>query len=443
MRLVSGLEAAAPAMLEVVSSLQMELCLLLCSIVCSSILHGQWVKAKNVPLKSVLPAVACQADDDEPSACDYSAMIRDCGHAQDMEGAWERWHEMLAKQDPHTATLSSMVEAMVSNCCVAEAWDLANKVWTNPKLQLCGHVAVYSAVLRGFSKAKQHCEVSAVFDEMLKRSVPMNTITYNIVLNSIACCGHMHRVPELLAAMKAAGPRSAPDSVTFSTVIKGCCQAGDLDMGLKVLDFVTTETDFEADRFAYSSLLNGCSKHRRMKDGLRLIDQMRRLGITPSTYTLMIAVKFLGLAQRVTEAFAVVQDAIELHSVEPNIQVYTCLIQGCFSSRKTKKALELYNKIVQEGLAVVDQKVYTVLANGCLAHGSPKKAAKVVRCAYRLPQTGLLHVAEGRPRGVARDCLEEVLTALRQADHSAAQALEAELAACPAFACCRKQRPPV
>jgi len=333
------------------------------------------------------------------------------------------------------ASLLSMVEVLVANCCAAEAWELANSVWQDPSLYLCGHIAVYSAILRGFSKSKQHDKVLALYDEMTARRIHMNTVTYNTVLNSISHGGHMDRVPQILTAMKAMGPRAAPDAVTFSTIIKGCCLSGDLDSGLEVLDFVKRETEIQADQFAYHSLLDCCAKQGNLQAGLQLLDRMRSDGVTMSNYTLSIAVKLLGRARLLKQAFELVEDVSQVYSFKPNIQVYTCLIQACIQGRKIGKAFELHNKILDEGVDI-DARTYTVLAQGCLSSGAVHKAAMVVRCAYHLPCGSFLRIAEGSPRGVETSCLGDVLKELVRVDSVAAAELRSELAPCSASLGC-------
>merc|ERR1719453_819247 len=60
----------------------------------------------------------------------YGSMIKAYGQARDVERIWELWTEMKGRQVKATAiTLGCMVDALVMNNCVEDAWDLVNKVW--------------------------------------------------------------------------------------------------------------------------------------------------------------------------------------------------------------------------------------------------------------------------------------------------------------------------
>merc|ERR1740123_2538110 len=130
-----------------------------------------------------------------------------------------------------------MFEVLVTCKRTKEAWAITKQISEEQNLQTNPHaVRVYSALLRGFSKGKEHEQVYALYLEMQVRMVPMNTITYNVVLNSMLRIGQMDQIPSLLDAMKAEGSRGAPDIVTFSTIAKGYCNIGDVDSALVLLD---------------------------------------------------------------------------------------------------------------------------------------------------------------------------------------------------------------
>lgn len=436
-------EIGLSQLLEVLASFQIEACMFGVALVCFQFLHRRLLedrrKSKVSPSKpmvrtSVPISVPVALPAGQLTERDYSELIKACGEAHEVDLARELWSEMVASQANDKAALGSMVEVLVSNRCTAEAWKVVKCVRegdADAMQHLKDQIQIYSTLLRGFAKAQQHNEVWALFSEMRAQSVPMNTITFNTVLNSMTRIGRIQEIPEFLETMRVEGPRGAPDTVTFSTIIKGYCQAGDMDAALGLLD-VMSEMKVKADEFTFNALLEGCVTHRRLKEALRLLDLMQELGLPPSNHTLCVAVKVLGRMHRLGQAFAMVEDVSKAHGVRPNIQVYTCLMQACFHSRRIRKAFDLYNKVVEQGLVSVDSKMYTVLARGCLSCGATDKAAMVLRVAYRLPCSGSLLAVEGRLHGISADCLKEVLAELRRQRPEEADALEADIAVCVA-----------
>merc|ERR1719203_2570903 len=165
----------------------------------------------------------------------------------------------------------------------------------------------------------------------------------------------------------------------------------------------------------YNSILDGCAKQHRVDDALRILDEMKSNGVTPSNYTLSILVKLLGHARRLSQAFRMVEDLSTQNGFRPNVQVYTCLVQACVLNRRLEKALTLHDTMLSDEGCRVDDKFYAVLARGCLQLHQPLKAVEVVRAAYHLPGHGMAMTArkDTAPVGVEARALEEVTARLQ------------------------------
>merc|ERR1719146_255012 len=238
----------------------------------------------------------------------------------------------------------------------------------------------------------------------------------------------MGRVSNILEDMKASAVE--PDIITYSTIVKGYCQAGDVDKGFQVLEEMKRDSKFAPDEILYNSLLDGCAKQHRVDEALKLLEDMKASGTTPSNYTLSILVKLMGRARRLGQAFTLIEELCATHGFRPNIQVYTCLIQACIHNRQMDKALQLHDTMIEEAGCQPDQKLYSVLGRGCLQAGLSQKAVNVVRCAYQLPGHGMASPKRGQVAGVESKLLEEVVSTLSagsKAEKETAQQLIAYL----------------
>jgi len=177
------------------------------------------------------------------------------------------------------------------------------------------------------------------------------------------------------------------------------------------------------DEVMYNSLLGGCAKEHRCDDALQLLQDMRECGIAPSNYTLSMLVKLMGRARRINQAFTILEDISNEHSLQINIQVYTCLIQGCFNCGQAGRALEVHKKIIAEGVSP-DAMTYSVLIRGCLQAGMVDKAADLARCACGC---GTMEKCRGDPPGLPAGCLDEVVAALGGREDENARKLTKEL----------------
>merc|ERR1719214_583267 len=352
----------------------------------------------------------------------YGSMIKAYGQAHDVERLWELWNEMSQREVKPTAiTLGCMVDALVKNGCVDDAWQLLNTLLDDEQLHTLVNTVIYSTILKGFCMSKQINKVFTVYTQMKKFDVQCNTITYNTMLDACARCSSMDRVSQLLEDMKQGTVE--PDIITYSTIVKGYCLSGDVDRAFEVLEDMKRDSKFAPDEILYNSLLDGCAKQHRVEEAIRLLEDMKQSGVAPSNYTLSILVKLLGRARRLSQAFTLIEELCALHGFKPNIQVYTCLIQACIHNRQVDKALQLHDTMIEEAGCQPDQKLYSVLARGCLQAGFLEKAAKVIRVAYQLPGHHMAVPKRGGASGVEPKLLEEVVSTL-----SAGNKAEKELA---------------
>jgi len=313
---------------------------------------------------------------------------------------------------------------LVANGRAGEAWELAQKMWADENTRPLVNTVIYSSILKGFAYTKETDKVMALYEEMRGHRIQANTITYNTILNAFAAGGAMHRVPALLEDMKSAKPPVEPDIVTYSTIVKGFCNAGNLDRALLVLDDMKASGKHSPDEVMYNSLLGGCAKEHRPDEALQLLNDMRKYKVAPSNYTLSMLVKLMGRCRRINQAFTMLEDISKEYGLKINIQVYTCLIQGCFNAGQAGKAVALHDKIIQEGL-LPDSMTYTVLVRGCVQAGLLDKAVELVKCAYGhgpMP-------SKGAAPGLNAGAFDEVVAALGESSEEAKE-LVAELGDC-------------
>merc|ERR1719329_203911 len=338
----------------------------------------------------------------------YGAMMKAHGKSRDVKKVKDLWAEMLhLGVKPTAITLGCMVEALVANWCTADAWKLVQQMRNDEETRPLVNTVIYSTIIKGFANAKECDKVMSLYEEMRSHKIQSNTITYNTILNAFAQGGAMHRVPALLEDMKAASPPVEPDIVTYSTIVKGFCNAGNLDRALKVLDDMKSVGKHAPDEVMYNSLLAGCAKEHRADDALQLLNDMKTYNVAPSNYTLSMLVKLMGRCRRINQAFTMLEDISREYGLKINIQVYTCLIQGCFNAGQPGKALALHEKILKEGVTP-DSMTYTVLVRGCVQGGLLDKAVELVKVAYgHGPNSN-----KGTPPGLNAGCFDELVFAL-------------------------------
>merc|ERR1719454_2706814 len=156
---------------------------------------------------------------------------------------------------PTSITLGCMVEALVTNKQVEEAWKLVNGLWDDEEKRPLVNTVVYSNIMKGFAMFKDVVQVRAVSREMTDRGIECNRVAFNTILNASAMCGEMEEVPNILKLMREADPPIVPDVITFSTIIKGFCVAGDLEKALALMSEMKASDGSEPDEVTYNSII--------------------------------------------------------------------------------------------------------------------------------------------------------------------------------------------
>merc|ERR1719191_731582 len=357
---------------------------------------------------------ACQGGLIALSAPTYGSMIKAYGQARDVERIWELWNEMEKRQvKPTAVTIGCMIDALVKNGCVEDAWNLVHELMSDPARKALVNNIIYATILKGFAMTKQTERLFAVYAEIRDQGVQANTITYNTMIDACARCGAMDRVPQLLSDMKASN--ITPDQITYGTLVKGHCLSGSVDQAFEILAEMRAGGKHKPDEILYNSLLDGCAKEHRLEDAMNLYTEMKQANVLPSNFTLCTLVKLLGRSRRLEQAFSIVEELSAKNGLKPNIQVFTCLIQACIHNRQLQRALELHDEVI-EACCEPDQKTYNVLVRGCMWSGNLQKAVEMVRCAYLLP--GHHFLTPSRVCGLEAKVLEELVMKLNQGGSS-------------------------
>jgi len=382
------------------------------------------IHARNLNLLSKYQAkLLNQGNFPALTAPTYGSMIKAYGQVRDVKHVKQLWDDMVFKGvQPTAITLGCMIEALVTNRCTAEAWKLAREIRSDEHTRPLVNTVIYSTILKGFASVKETDKVMALYEEMKANKIQPNNITYNTILNAFALGGAMDRLPALLQDMKNAVPPAEPDIVTYSTIVKGYCNSGSLDQALEILKDMQSDGNIVPDEVMYNSLLDGCAKEHRPNDAIKLLDDMRKNRVAPSNYTLSMIVKLMGRCRRLNQAFSIIDDLSREYGLKVNIQVYTCLIQGCFNNRQAAKAVALHDQILKEGL-IPDEMLYSALVRGCVHAGLVDKAVHLTRCAH-----GLAVPLKGKPPGINSRTLDELVSALGGSRSAEAKTLLAELA---------------
>merc|ERR550537_1801225 len=86
------------------------------------------------------------------TAASYGSLIKAYAHVGDVAQMWALWREMGQRDvKPTAVTLGCMIDALVRNSSVNDAWDLVNQVYAKEETQELVNTVIYSTILKGFA----------------------------------------------------------------------------------------------------------------------------------------------------------------------------------------------------------------------------------------------------------------------------------------------------
>jgi len=313
----------------------------------------------------------------------YGSLIKAYGHAKDVAGIWRCWKQMRNSHiKPTSITLGCMVEAIVTTGDTEGALDLIHEIQADDECHDVVNSVIYCTILKGFTREKKMDRAWAVYEEICTKKGELSIIMYNTLLDACARCGRMDYLARIEADIKANDV--SPNVITYSTMLKGHCQNGNVQAGFEILAQMKKDSRLKPDEIVYNSLLDGCAQNGLVDEGLGLLAEMQNVGIPPSNFTLSILVKLMNRARRVDRAFSIVDEVTKKYKFSPNVHVYNNLIQACASNQQLDRAFEVMKEMKMKRVAP-DSRSYSILLRGSLYKGLFQQAAGILRVYLALP----------------------------------------------------------
>ncbi|CAE8649759.1 unnamed protein product, partial [Polarella glacialis] len=227
-----------------------------------------------------------------PSHVTLGILVKAYGQVCDIKKVLNLWDSMGEQRDQANAvTYGCMINACVKCSHTDKALEIFRDMQVRKKH--CNTI-LYTTLIKGYGNEKDIVTAVELFREMSINNVPYNTIAYNSIIDVCIKCGDVTKAEAFFKEMIVDGSTVEPDLITYSTLLKGYCQDGDLDKGLQVAETIKA-SGLQCDELVYNTLMDGCVKANDLSAGVGLFAEMTAAGMAPSSITHSI---FLRLYQR-------------------------------------------------------------------------------------------------------------------------------------------------
>lgn len=248
-----------------------------------------------------------------PSPVTLGILVKTYGQAGDLPKVLQVWSEMEKQRvQANAVTYGCMIDACVKCGHLSKAVDIFTDMKRTGKHK---NTILYTTLIKGYGLDKDLLSAIKLFREMATEGVPYNTITYNSIIDVCIKCDDVPQAEKLLLEMTSASSTVEPDLITFSTLLKGYCNIGELDKALQTAETIKARK-LRCDELVYNTLIDGCVKANDITAGLGLFEEMLICGMRPSSITHSILIRLYQRAGYDEDTSEAVAQLYQHHGLE-------------------------------------------------------------------------------------------------------------------------------
>ncbi|XP_059594209.1 pentatricopeptide repeat-containing protein At3g07290, mitochondrial isoform X2 [Vitis vinifera] len=216
-------------------------------------------------------------------------------------------------------------------------------------------------------------EAFRVFEKMSKEeSCRPNSVTYSILIHGLCEAGRLEEAFQLKQEMVEKGCQ--PSTRTYTVLIKAKCDIGMTDKAMKMLDEMATKACVP-NVHTYTILIDRLCREGKIEEANGVFRKMLKHGLCPGIITFNALINGYCKEGWVVSAFQLLS-VMEKGNCKPNIRTYNELMEGLCRVSKSYKAFLLLRRVVDNGL-LPDRVTYNILVDGFCKEGQLNMAFNI------------------------------------------------------------------
>mmetsp|Transcript_11857 Transcript_11857/g.21656 ORF Transcript_11857/g.21656 Transcript_11857/m.21656 type:complete len:852 (-) Transcript_11857:63-2618(-) len=314
------------------------------------------------------------------SSVTLGTLIKAFGQAGRLARCHEVWQHMWTSGiTPAIVTYGCFIDACVRNDDLQSAMEAFQKM-EDQGLQ--ANVIIYTSLIKGHTQASQPGRAVELYRKMRGAGIAGTMVTFNAVLEALSKdATSVAQLQFIWDDMREAGHDVEDASLVM--FLKSNAMLGNVSGALEFFALVC-EKGINCDEATFNSLILACARASRLQDAEKVFGAMQMsTRVAPTAVTASILVKMYGKAKMLDKAIAVASWIETKYDVQPNLHVYTSLIQACVQNRQLKRGWDIFSQVLRKGLSP-DSILYGTLVHGCIYANRFEQAMCLVRHAYNV-----------------------------------------------------------
>eukprot|EP00913_Durusdinium_trenchii_P007977 g7483.t1 len=262
-------------------------------------------------------------------------------------------------------------------CLMSNDLDSASQLLRRSSWQLPegGRTAIQLVALaRRFLKQRDISSAHKCI-QSARRHIKVDLRTRRLFIVACAQSGSMDFSSKCFEELKREGLH--PDFAMYSAMIRGFCHVGKVEDALTYFELMLRDR-LQPDAMLFDALLEGCVSHNLLHGA-----EQKDLGVQPSNTTLAACIKLYSARGEIGRAYAVFDDMVQSHQLQPNAYVYGTLIAAALRNGRPELALATHDS----GGCSPSARTYEHLMQCCLQLGLLERALEFLDEALGLKES--------------------------------------------------------
>lgn len=147
-----------------------------------------------------------------------------------------------------------------------------------------------------------------------------------------------------------------PDVVTYSTIIKGLCDRGEMTSAMQLFNSLPAQ-GLKPDIVTYNTILEGWAKVGDLEQVETIFKELVATRVKPTCFTLTIMVKFYGRRRLADHVVELVQTLPRVYKFKMDTFAYTATIAACSWNGKLEEAIYYLQEVSSSDRCVPTKRV--------------------------------------------------------------------------------------
>ncbi|XP_057868859.1 pentatricopeptide repeat-containing protein At2g22070 [Cryptomeria japonica] len=342
-----------------------------------------------------------------PDCITFVSLVSACTSCESLEHGKQVHAHVIKSGFEQYVPMGNAIVGFYANCKQIEDANCFFQTMPNR------NVVSWNTMITGYVKHDRLEDAEQLFHEMPTRSL----ISWTAMIAGYAQHGHSEQALNLFSQMKLES--SKPDQFTFGSILSACASLSVLEHGKQVHGhIIQTGSDLyvsvnnavitmyakcgsiedaqqmfksmpEQDTVSWNAIIAGCAQNGFGKKALNLFEQMQTIGTVPNHITfigVLCACSHTGLVEEGWRHFIMMS---RVHSIKPEVDHYTCMVDLLGRAGQLGKAEELINSMPLEP----DTGVWEALLGACKIHKNMQLGMRAAGCLIELnPQCEATYV---------------------------------------------------